>query len=95
MPAFFAPELVAAYPEAKFILTHREPAAWRNSIQNTLVPLQLAQDRFPLWPMRHIEPFTRLFFEVTHLISRVLWGDVGAYTGPEADRALLQTYLEQ
>lgn len=59
------------------------------------MPLQLAQDRFPLWLMRHIEPFTRKFFEVTHLISRVLWKDVGAYEGPAADQALQQTYLEQ
>lgn len=95
VPAFFAPELVAAYPQAKFILTHREPVSWCRSIHNTFVPLQVAQDRFPIWPMRHLEPFTRKFFELTNLISRVLWKDVGAYEGPEADHALLQTYLEQ
>ena len=95
MPAFFAPELVAAYPEAKFILTQREPKSWCRSIHSTFVPLQMSWDQFPLWPMRHIEPFTRKFFELTRLISRVLWKDIGAYQGPEADRALLQTYQEQ
>jgi len=28
VPAFFAPELAAAYPDAKFILTWRETDAW-------------------------------------------------------------------
>jgi hypothetical protein len=92
---FFAPELVAAYPDAKFVLTHREPQAWLRSIHKTFVPLQKAQHMFPLWPMRVLEPFTRTFFRLTALISRVLWSDVGVYEGDEADKVLLQTYTAQ
>ena len=89
------PELYAAYPDAKFILTHREPDAWRRSIHKTFVPLQNAQNMFPMWPMRALEPFTRNFFRLTTLISRVLWNDLGIYEGVEADAALLRTYTEQ
>ncbi|KAF2753867.1 hypothetical protein EJ05DRAFT_504469 [Pseudovirgaria hyperparasitica] len=37
---FFMPELAAAYPDAKIILTTRDsPEQWYASVQNTLVPL--------------------------------------------------------
>lgn len=59
------------------------------------MPLEGAKDRFPLWLMRRLEPFTRSFFEVTALISRVFWGERGSAETPEADRKLLQKYMEQ
>lgn len=59
------------------------------------MPLERAKDRFPLWLMRRLEPFTRTFFEITGLISRVFWGESGPYETPEADRELLQKYMQQ
>jgi Sulfotransferase domain len=38
--ACFAPELMAAYPTAKIILTTRTVASWRKSMLNTIHPLQ-------------------------------------------------------
>jgi hypothetical protein len=60
------------------------------------VPLQTAQDRFPLWHMRQIDNFTSMFFELTGLISRVMWKEVfPKYEGPEADQQALKTYRDQ
>ncbi|KAF8586161.1 hypothetical protein K439DRAFT_1631925 [Ramaria rubella] len=37
-PAYFAAELLSAYPNAKFILTTRDPAKWEKSMRATLLP---------------------------------------------------------
>jgi len=37
--AAFAPELYAAYPDAKFLLTRRDPEAWYSSFSQTIYPL--------------------------------------------------------
>ena len=44
---FLADDLVKAYPDAKFILTMRDPQAWLRSLQSTIVPFQRVQYRFP------------------------------------------------
>jgi len=36
---YFAPELIAAYPEAKVILNYRDVEPWYQSIQSTVAPL--------------------------------------------------------
>jgi hypothetical protein len=39
--AAFGPELYAAYPDAKFLLTQRDPEAWYSSFSQTIYPLDL------------------------------------------------------
>ncbi|KAF8586166.1 hypothetical protein K439DRAFT_1615312 [Ramaria rubella] len=41
-PAMYPSELYAAYPDAKFILTIRDPAKWEKSIKNTLLRVPVA-----------------------------------------------------
>ncbi|KAL7894366.1 P-loop containing nucleoside triphosphate hydrolase protein [Trichoderma sp. SZMC 28014] len=41
----FSEELVAAYPDAKVILTLRDPVKWFHSVNNTLLPVL----RWPSW----------------------------------------------
>lgn len=58
VPSFcFAPELIEAYPEAKVVLTARDPDAWLKSIDTTLfavtkAPVQKAIFMFE-WNLRH------------------------------------------
>lgn len=94
--AFFVKELVAAYPDAKFILTHRDPAAWLRSVNNTFVPLMRAQKSFPMWHMSFLDVSTSEFLRMTAYFQRSLWGRVGGYTDPEVrDRASLEGYKKQ
>lgn len=41
-------ELNKAYPEAKFILTHRDPLTWAQSFQSTIYKLLAEADRAPV-----------------------------------------------
>lgn len=92
--AFFPEELVAAYPHAKFILTHRDPQAWLRSVNNTFVPLGDAMRRFPMPQMAWIDPFTRQFRRLTEIFERNLWGSVRA-NGERKDEEALRAYEEQ
>ena len=51
--AAFAGNLIAAYPDAKVILTIRDVDAWHKSMMNTVVP---AVRSFPLKLLRHVDP---------------------------------------
>ena len=46
--AGFSRELIAAYPDAKFILTTRSPESWAESFSQTIGKLLLERDRFPV-----------------------------------------------
>lgn len=45
--AAFAPELVAAFPEAKFLLTFRDPEKWYGSFSETIMPLAVPSPETP------------------------------------------------
>jgi hypothetical protein len=45
--AGFAQELIAAYPEAKFVLTTRSPESWAESFSQTIGRLLLEMDSLP------------------------------------------------
>ncbi|KAI1347490.1 hypothetical protein F5Y01DRAFT_307504 [Xylaria sp. FL0043] len=47
VPCYLTEEIVQAYPDAKFILTVREPEAWAKSIWNTISLLNARAQSFP------------------------------------------------
>lgn len=53
----FAPELIEAYPEAKVVLSARDPDAWVQSIDNTLFKICKAPVRWFIcmfeWHLRY------------------------------------------
>lgn len=79
---------MAAYPDAKFILTYRDPDAWLRSVRNTFIPLEVAQRRFPIWHMSFVDPFTRQFLRMTQYFQRSLWGAVGPDSDERNGKAL-------
>lgn len=91
--AFFAEDLVKAYPDAKFILTHRKPEAWIRSVHNTFIPLARAQKRFPLWHMQYLDPFTRDLARLLKCLQRSTWK---TDAGPDEwkDEVALRAYRE-
>jgi hypothetical protein len=48
MPFFMLHEIVKAYPDAKFLLTEREPGKWATSFFNTV---GVAHDRLKMFPI--------------------------------------------
>lgn len=91
--AFFPEELVSAYPDAKFILTHRDPQAWLRSVNNTFVPLGDAMRRFPMRQMALIDPFTRQFKRLSQMFERYMWGQVRK-AGERRDNEAVRAYEE-
>jgi hypothetical protein len=54
----FYRELLAKYPEAKVILTVREPERWYDSVRQTI---HLLGDTFPKWTVLVFSPRQRVF----------------------------------
>jgi len=55
--AIFMPELIAAYPEAKVIISQRDPAKWYHSVMTTIVKERM-NDKWT----RRIAPFDTFFY---------------------------------
>lgn len=59
MPFFMLSEVVAAYPDAKFLLTERDPDKWAKSWLNTIGPLTLQFNEFPTSLLKYFHPLSR------------------------------------
>jgi len=71
-------ELAERYPDAKVVLTVREPAAWWSSTAATLHP---TRTMFPAW-VKRLVPFTQRWLDMT---DRIVWS--GIFGGRFEDRA--------
>ncbi|KAF9872359.1 hypothetical protein CkaCkLH20_10186 [Colletotrichum karsti] len=87
IPAWFLRDLVAAYPDAKFVLIERDPEAWRKSIAKTFLPFGefLASPAMRLVSL--VDPYTCHISRLGEGFGRVLYG---GYTGPDKDKALME-----
>lgn len=74
----FYRELMQRYPEAKVILTVRDPERWYDSARQTIYSVR---DAFPAWT-RWVFPRMRVFRRMT---ERVIWD--GVFRGRFEDRA--------
>ena len=59
-------DILRMYPDAKFILTTREPRAWMASMNKTIVPAITSQHHFPNNVLRK---FDKLFYSLSMLSS--------------------------
>jgi hypothetical protein len=62
----FYKELMDTYPDAKVLLTVRDPERWYESTYETVYQLSLLMPRWLRWPQR--------FSEIHRLLSEVYWG---------------------
>lgn len=93
VPGYMTEEIVAAYPNAKFILTERDPDAWVRSINGSVAGLARAASSFPLALFKHFDQYNFEFFRLVLMIFDAL----SARKGP-TDEGLVearQFYLEQ
>ncbi|PKS06030.1 hypothetical protein jhhlp_007864 [Lomentospora prolificans] len=71
--AFFAADLIKAYPDAKFILTYRDPKSWMRSVENTIMKVEMSKDDFPLRYMRMIDTYTDEIFKLSEYLGMFIW----------------------
>lgn len=83
--------MVAAYPDAKFILTTREPTAWVASVNKTMLKMVNLVQSLPMRCLAHLNEFTAAWVEFGTLAPRHIWKD----KTPGDDTAALQTYEDQ
>ena len=57
VPSYLPEEFIAAYPEAKFILTERDPDAWLSSLRRTTGPFAQKLGSWPISFLRYFDPF--------------------------------------
>jgi Sulfotransferase domain len=65
--------MVAAYPDAKFILTYREPDAWLRSVHNTIAKELQKNDDAIFYVIKYFDPFLWNMNRMNDVFRRVLW----------------------
>jgi hypothetical protein len=85
----FAEELIAAYPEAKVVLTIRDPDSWWRSYSNTAIPSQKGPIGLNQWLEPRAAAELRAFW-------RFVWGIMlgTPFPTPEAAKARFVAYYE-
>ncbi|KAI1431122.1 P-loop containing nucleoside triphosphate hydrolase protein [Xylaria sp. CBS 124048] len=68
VPCYLTEEIVQAYPDAKFILTVREPEAWARSIWNTIGLIDARARSFPLNVSKYFDSTDLEFARLVSLI---------------------------
>ena len=91
MTSFFVPELIAAYPNAKFILTTRDPQRWVRSVNSTMLRMTTLVKSFPICYMGSLNEFMASWIEFAGLAPRHIWKD----KIPGDDREAIKSYNAQ
>lgn len=91
MTTFFVTDLVAAYPDAKFILTTRDPRRWVQSVNSTLLRMAALVRSFPFLCLGPLSAFLAAWSEFGRLAPRHIWK--GSRPGNDAEA--IQTYNDQ
>jgi len=65
-------EVVQAYPDAKFILTTREPEAWARSIWNTVALMGARSRSFPVVFFKYFDKMDLQYSKLVNLIFDTL-----------------------
>ncbi|ORY61417.1 uncharacterized protein BCR38DRAFT_347959 [Pseudomassariella vexata] len=92
IPCYMAPQFVAAYPEAKFLLVERNPGALVRSWKSTTFQFTDAMNSFQLSILKYFDP-------MLYQVSR-FWGIIlpvvtsGKGTTDEGEKALYQYYVD-
>ncbi|KAF6816933.1 hypothetical protein CSOJ01_02630 [Colletotrichum sojae] len=84
IPTWFLRDLVAAYPEARFVLTERDPEAWRRSVSKTFQPLGRFLASPPVRFAGLLDSYTYYLSGLSTSFRRRLYG---GYMGPDDNKA--------
>ena len=90
---YFYRELMAVYPEAKVLLSVREPQAWERSMRETVWAVRHGESLVRLLSsaQAHVNPQWRGFLE---MIDRLVWEDEGTFASGHAEpQQLIDTMI--
>jgi hypothetical protein len=88
---YFYRELMDVYPEAKILLSVREPQAWERSVRQTVWAVRHGESLIRLLSsaQAHVNPQWQAFLQ---MIDRLLWEGEGTFaSGHETSRELIET----
>ncbi|HWD11436.1 MAG TPA: sulfotransferase [Solirubrobacteraceae bacterium] len=85
---YFYEELMDAYPDAKVLLSVRDPEAWERSFRETIWTMSHGRSLMPLLAhaRAEVDPRFRRYLE---LVDRMFWGPQGTFAAGHAEPARL------
>ncbi len=91
---FFYRELAEAYPEAKVVLSVRDPHKWQKSFRDTIWEMGHGDSLMPLVSnaRAQIDPSWARYL---HLVDRMFWTDNGTFAGAHADASQMIAAMER
>lgn len=90
---YFYRELMDAYPEAKVLLSVRDPEAWERSFRETIWTMSHGRTLMPLMAHARAEVDPR-FKRYLELVDRMFWGPQGTFAdGYETPEQLIEQML--
>jgi hypothetical protein len=90
---YFYRELADAYPEAKVLLSVRDPEAWERSFRETIWTMSHGRSLMPLLAHARAEVDPR-FKRYLELVDRMFWGPQGTFAaGHETPEQLIEQML--
>lgn len=92
MPQFMLPQILEAYPDAKFLLTERDSDKWAKSIMATVNAAGEAGRTSPVRYLKHFDLFTKKVFDVGIWMED--WFTAGHRITPEGHKACMKHYEE-
>jgi len=81
---YFYRELMEFYPEAKVLLSVRDPESWEPSFRDTIWTMSFGETLMPRlsWARAEIDPRWRAYLE---LVDRMFWGPQGTFAAGNAE----------
>lgn len=92
MPFFMLRSVLKAYPDAKFLLTERNPDKWATSIMNTIGKVHKGFHTFPMSIYKYLDGFTSGMSFMGDMTIGYYGNGHGAT--PEGEKALAENYKE-
>ena len=90
---YFYRELIDAYPDAKVLLSVRDPHSWEPSFRETIWTMSYGQTLMPLLARARaeIDPQWKRYLE---LVDRMFWGPQGTFAAGNEPQQLIDQMLE-
>lgn len=89
---FFYRELMEAYPDAKVLLSVRDPERWEPSFRETIVDMCFGESLIRLLASAraHVDPKWRRYLE---LVNRMFWSEQGTFPNGHSPSQLIDGFL--
>jgi len=91
---YFYRELIDVYPEAKVLLSVRDPQKWEPSFRDTIWTMSYGSSLMPLMAHARAEVDPR-FHSYLALVERMFWGPQGTFADGNAEPAQLIEQMER